>query len=127
MDPARIAYYGLSLGATFAPIMTSIESRFAASVAVAGGLYRYPDSWPPEAIPLNFLPRVTAPTLMVNGNKDFGLPIETNVQVMFDLIGLPDDRKRLVVLEGGHVPEAPNEVVRAVLDWLDQWLGEVDG
>lgn len=125
IDGERIAYYGLSLGAHVGPIMTAVEPRFATSILVAGGLYRYPEGWPPEAQPLNFLPRVEMPTLMVNGNKDFGLPIETNVQAMFDRLGVDSDRKRLVVLEGGHVPESPNDVIRAVLDWLDRWLGEV--
>ena len=31
----------------------------------------------------------------------------------------------LALLEGGHVPASPNEVIREVLDWLDQYLGPV--
>ena len=45
---------------------------------------------------------------------------------MFDMLGTPDEHKRLVLLDGGHVPASPNEVIRAVLDWLDLYLGPVD-
>ena len=93
---------------------------------VAGGLYRLPDDWPPAAVPQNFAPRSTVPTLMVNGKADFGAPVETNIQPMFDMLGTPDEHKRLALLEGGHVPASPNEVIREVLDWLDLYLGPVD-
>ena len=106
--------------------MTAIEPRFAASVLVAGGLDSYPDDWPPVAVPQNFAPRSTVPTMMINGRKDFGAPVETNIRPMFDMLGTPEEHKRLVLLDGGHVPGSPNEVIRAVLDWLDLYLGPVD-
>ena len=126
IDSDRLAYYGMSWGAFEGPLMTAIEPRFSASVLLAGGLRRYPEDWPPGSIPQNFAPRSTVPTLMINGRNDFGTPIETNIQPMFDLLGTPAEQKRLVVLDGGHVPSSPNEVIRAVLDWLDLYLGPVD-
>jgi hypothetical protein len=42
------------------------------------------------------------------------------------MLGTPEKDKRLVLLEGGHVPASPNEVIREVLDWLDLYLGPVD-
>ena len=39
----------------------------------------------------------------------------------------PTEHKRLVLLDGGHVPASPNEVIREVLDWLDLYLGPVEG
>ena len=106
--------------------MTAIEPRFAASLLLAGGLRRYPDDWPPGAVPQNFAPRSTVPTIMINGRRDFGAPVETNIQPMFDMLGTPDEHKRLVLLDGGHVPASVNEVIREVLDWLDLYLGPVD-
>ena len=126
IDSDRLAFYGLSWGAYIGPLLTAIEPRFDASVLVAGGLYRYPDGWPPAAVPQNFAPRSTVPTLMVNGRADFGAPVETNIQPMFDLLGTPDEDKRLALLDGGHVPASPTEVIREVLDWLDRYLGPVD-
>ena len=42
------------------------------------------------------------------------------------MLGTPDEHKRLALLDGGHVPASPNEVIREVLDWLDLYLGSVD-
>jgi hypothetical protein len=126
LDGERIAYYGMSWGATLGPIMTAIEPRFDASILLAGGVYNYPEDWPAEALPQNFAPRSTVPTMMVNGRADFGTPVETNIQPMFDMLGTPAEDKRLVLLDGGHVPAEPNEVIREVLDWLDRYLGPVE-
>ncbi len=127
VDRDKLAYYGVSWGAKLGPVMTAMEPRFAASILLAGGLDRFPDDWPPGAVPQNFAPRSTVPTLMINGRKDFGAPVETNIRPLFDLLGTPAERKSLVLLDGGHVPAAPNEVIRAVLDWFDLYLGPVSG
>ena len=126
IDSDRLAFYGLSWGGYIGPLLTAIEPRFDVSVLLAGGLYRLPDDWPPAAVPQNFAPRSTVPTLMVNGKADFGAPVETNIQPMFDMLGTPAEHKRLALLDGGHVPASPNEVIREVLDWLDRYLGPVD-
>jgi serine/threonine protein kinase/formylglycine-generating enzyme required for sulfatase activity len=126
IDSENLVFYGLSWGASLGPLLTAVETRFAASMLVAGGLHRYPDDWPPIAVPQNFAPRSTVPTLMINGEADFGAPVETNIQPMFDMLGTPAEHKRLVLLDGGHVPAAANEVIREVLDWLDLYLGPVD-
>jgi serine/threonine protein kinase len=126
IDSDRLAFYGMSWGAYIGPLLTAIESRFATSMLVAGGLYHLPDDWPPVAVPQNFAPRSTVPTLMINGRKDFNAPVETNIRPLFDMLGTPADHKRLVLLDGGHVPGSVNEVIREVLDWLDLYLGRVD-
>ncbi len=125
IDSGKLAYYGLSWGGNLGPLMTAIEPRFAASVLVSGGLYRFPEDWPPGAVPQNFAPRSTVPTIMINGRNDFNAPVETNIQPMFDMLGTPEPHKRLVLLDGGHVPASVNEVIRGVLDWLDRYLGPV--
>jgi hypothetical protein len=125
IDGDKIAFYGLSWGANAGPMLTAIEPRIAASVLVSGGLYRYPDDWPPAALPQNYLPRSTAPTLMINGKADFGAPLETNIQPFFDMLGTPAADKRLVLLDGGHVPTEPNQVIRHTLDWFDLYLGPI--
>ncbi len=126
IDNDRLAFYGLSWGGYYGPLLTAIEPRFAASILVAAGLYRVPDDWPPADVPQNFAPRSTVPTLMINGRKDFRAPVETNIQPLFDMLATPAEDKRLVLLDGGHVPSSTNEVIREVLDWLDLYLGPVD-
>ena len=126
IDSDRLAYYGLSWGAYDGPLLTAIEPRFKASVLLAGGLYTPTPDTPPETVAQSFAPRSTVPTLMINGRKDFRAPVETNIQPLFDMLGTPAEHKRLVLLDGGHVPASPNEVIRQVLDWLDLYLGPVD-
>ncbi|MCZ6746691.1 MAG: hypothetical protein O7C74_05690 [Acidobacteria bacterium] len=62
-----------------------------------------------------FAPRSTLPVLMINGRNDFLLPLETSVRPSFALQGAPDEHKRLVILDGGHVP-SNHDVIREVLD-----------
>ncbi|MHC4429983.1 MAG: SUMF1/EgtB/PvdO family nonheme iron enzyme, partial [Planctomycetota bacterium] len=125
IDMERLAYYGLSLGAEFGPIFTALDDRFSASVLLSGHLHAHQMENPPEAIPLHFAPRSTVPVLMINGDNDFITPVETSAKPMLRFQGAPDADKRLVLLEGGHVPPM-NEVVRVTLDWLDRYLGPVE-
>ena len=75
---------------------------------------------PPDGLPLaqvldigmaprNFAPCSTLPTLMINGKNDFNAPVETNIRPMFEMLGTPDASKRLVLLDGGHVPNSVND------------------
>jgi serine/threonine protein kinase len=124
LDPDRMAYLGLSMGAAVGPIMTAMEPRFRASVLIGGGLYAW--ERPPESEAFNFLPRVKVPTLMINGRHDFFFPLETSQLPMFRLLGTPSADKRHRVFESGHVPTERQEVFKEVLDWFDRYLGPVN-
>jgi len=53
--------------------------------------------------------------------------IDTDRLAYFGLSrGAAEEHKRLVVLDGGHVPESANEFIREVLGWLDEYLGPVE-
>ncbi len=123
IDAQRLAYFGLSMGAGIGPIITAVEPRFKASILLGGGLY----SWqrPPESEAFHFLPRVSVPTLMVNGRHDFLFPRETAQDPMYELLGTPAADKRHRVFESGHVPTERPEVMKEALDWLDRYLGPV--
>ena len=88
----------------------------------AGGL-DFPQR-PPEVEAINFAPRVKMPTLMVNGRSDFRFPYESSQIPLFQLLGTPPDQKRHTVLQSGHIPPR-TEMIRAILDWLDKYLGPV--
>jgi pimeloyl-ACP methyl ester carboxylesterase len=77
-----------------------------------------------EVNAVNFAPRSTVPTLMVNGRSDMLFPLETSQVPMFRLLGTPDRDKRHLVIEAGHVA-FNQDVVREVLSWLDRYLGPV--
>ncbi|HYN07316.1 MAG TPA: protein kinase [Vicinamibacterales bacterium] len=121
-----IAFMGVSWGASIAPRLLSLETRFKTAVLLDGGLTQSFDV-PPALDSVNYLPRVTLPTLMVNGSGDFIYPVEAGQKPFFDLLGTPRDQKRHVVLVGGHfvVGQQRSQVVKTVLDWLDQRLGPV--
>jgi len=125
IDMSRIAYYGLSLGATYGPIYTAVDSRFTAAVYVAGGLYGLSITRPPEVLPVNFLTRNTTPALMINGRYDFELKLETAVEPMLHSLAAPEADKRLAVFDTDHLPKL-NDIVRETLDWLDRYLGPVE-
>jgi eukaryotic-like serine/threonine-protein kinase len=120
LDHRRIAFYGLSLGATLGPLLMAVEDRIEVGVLVSGGLR--PMEIMPEADPMNFAPHLRKPVLMVNGRHDFIFPYETNQLPLFELLGAPANAKRHVLVDSGHVP--PNDLLtKEVLDWLDRYLG----
>lgn len=122
-DRDRIGYFGNSFGASTAFPPAALEERFKAMVLLSGGLtYR---DLAPEADVLNFLPRLTTPVLMLNGEYDSLFPVETLQLPMFDLLGTaPEDKKHLTVpAEHGRLPRGFR--IRESVAWLDRYLGPV--
>ena len=122
MDTSRLAYFGYSWGANQAPINLVAEPRFKAAVLYVAGLTM--ERSRPEIDPVNYLPRVKQPVLMLNGRYDFFFPVETAQRPFFGMLGTPADRKKWIVYEGGHdVPRT--ELITETLRWLDTYLGPV--
>ena len=65
--------------------------------------------------------------LMLNGRYDSGYPVELLQKPLFRLLGTPDKDKRHVLVDSGHNIVRSLERVRETLDWLDKYLGPVDG
>jgi pimeloyl-ACP methyl ester carboxylesterase len=121
IDPARLAFYGVSGGADAGVILSAIEPRIKTTILQGTGLGEVRI---PETNVLNYAPRVGIPTLMFNGRYDFETPFETAQRPLFALLGAPPEHKRHVVFETGHA--LPIEgVAREVLPWLDRYLGAV--
>ncbi len=123
LNPDKIGFYGLSLGATAGAVMTAVEKRFKASVLLSGGIPGRES--PPEVNLVNFASRITVPTLMLNGKQDFLFRYEEQQVPMFRLLGVPDSLKRHALWEGGHAPPRLF-MIRETLDWFDRYLGPVD-
>jgi eukaryotic-like serine/threonine-protein kinase len=122
IDTTRLAYYGISWGGYLGGLLPAVEPRFKASVLFVAGLEM--ERGRPEVDPINFLPRIRIPTIMLNAKYDQLFPTETSQRPFFQLLGSPPDRKRYVVYEGGHIlPRA--QLIRESLDWLDKYLGPV--
>jgi serine/threonine protein kinase/dienelactone hydrolase len=123
IDRDRLAYYGNSAGANIAPMVLANDRRIKAAVLLAGGLTLATQL--PEVDQINFVPRVTTPTLMLNGRYDFLQPVETSQRPMFELLATPAADKRHVIFETGHVVVTIQPMIKEVLDWLDKYLGPV--
>jgi eukaryotic-like serine/threonine-protein kinase len=128
LDPARIAYQGLSWGAYAAPVHLALEKRFRAAILVGGGFYwetYVPELGSPEWDPVHFASRVKVPLLMQNGRYDAFYPLETNARLLFRLFGTPDKDKHLIVYPTGHSVWLLNEHWRDTFGFLDRYLGPV--
>jgi len=123
IDIRRVAFGGVSGGAAAAPFLVALESRIKTAILVSGGT-RWKKA--PEVDSWNYAPRVTTPTLMINGRSDFLCPLETSQLPLFRALGTPAKDKKHVLFEGGHAtPVAQPDLIKAYLDWLDQYLGPV--
>jgi eukaryotic-like serine/threonine-protein kinase len=120
-DTHKIAYYGYSMGAARSIAVIAVEPRLKTAMLLSGGLYG--DNFLlPEVDPVNFLPRVKIPVLLMDGQYDFTFPLETSQRPFVALLGTPAEHKRHVVFENaGHVPPRV-DVIREVLGWLDRYL-----
>ncbi len=122
IDTDCLAYFGVSWGSATGAIMCAVENRFKASILDVGGLAFEPAL--PEVDQINFVPRITIPVLMLNGEYDHFFPLETSMRPMFQLLGTPPEHKRSFVYESGHgVPRI--DLVNESLEWLDRYLGPV--
>jgi dienelactone hydrolase len=122
IQPGKVAFFGYSAGGTWGTILPAIEQRVKVSVLVAAGFTQ--SRALPEADPINFAPRNTVPTLVLNGRYDFARPLETSQLPMFHLLGAPPDQKRHVLFETSHTLK-PEQIAGEVYVWLDRYLGQV--
>ncbi|HEX6053115.1 MAG TPA: SUMF1/EgtB/PvdO family nonheme iron enzyme [Gemmatimonadaceae bacterium] len=121
VDMTRLAYVGFSKGSGSWLAFAAVEPRFRAVVFVGGGLDEKYVPALPEANSINFAPRISAPTLLLNGRYDEENPWGARALPLWRLLSEP---KQLILVEGGHLP--PAEVrVPAINRWLDETLGPV--
>jgi dienelactone hydrolase len=113
----RLGYFGISWGASTAPMMIAVEPRIKAAVLVVGGMIPTPTQ--PEVDPLNFLTRVTVPTRMVNLSADYVFPLETSAKPFYKLLGgVPKDM--IVLVGAGHFTPR-KRIFSETLDWFDRF------
>ncbi|PYQ16638.1 MAG: hypothetical protein DMF80_04335, partial [Acidobacteria bacterium] len=123
IDSTKLAYLGDSHGAQLAPVFLAVDGRFKAAILTRGGFQLRRDL--PEVDRLNFAPRMSTPTLMLNGRYDDYFPLASSQLPLFRLLGTADRDKKHVVFEAGHGNFPRTEEVRESLDWLDKYLGPV--
>ncbi len=120
VDTTRFAYFGYSWGGYMGGIIPAIEPRIKTAVLYVAGLTM--ERGRPEVEPINYLPRVRLPVIMLNGKYDFFFPTETAQRPFFERLGTPAADKKWVVYEGGHDVPRP-QLIGEALAWLDKYLG----
>jgi cephalosporin-C deacetylase-like acetyl esterase len=125
IDRGKIAFFGHSFGAGVGIVLLALEKRIKASILYVGGYFlNKMGEEAPEVDYINFAPRVTIPTLMLNGRYDYLLPLETSQMLLYKHLGTPEEHKDHKIYESGHsIPR--NELIKETLDWLDRYLGRV--
>ena len=122
IDMENLAYYGMSWGGAVGPLICAVEKRIKTNILISGGIWHPTDR--DEIIPLHYIPRVTQPTLMVNGEYDSVYSLEKQVKPMFEMLNLPLGEKKLVLFDSDHIPPR-NEMIKEVVGWLDEQMGPV--
>jgi hypothetical protein len=127
IDATKVAYAGISLGASNAARdVLAVDDRFKAALLWMGGFDKVSDM---EYMidQLDCAKRVTTPILMVNGRYDLSFDLDTEQIPMFKIFGTPAEHKRHVVYDVGHSLQFPRaEFIRENLAWLDKYLGPVE-
>ena len=126
IDKNKIAYLGVSMGSAEGVIYTTIaQSRLKTAIFLDGGYFL--DKPPAGGDQADFAPRLKIPVLMVNGRDDYVFSLEKSQNPLFRMLGTPESEKRHVVLDTPHdVTEQRRQLVNAVLEWLDKYLGRVE-
>jgi dienelactone hydrolase len=121
IDVDKLAYTSFSWGTHLAAIFFSMEKRIKTGILASGGFY--PVKPEPMIDQVSFIGRVTQPILMLNGKYDYLVP-EVLPRAFFEMLGTPEEHKRLVFYPSDHsIPRAAR--IRDTLAWLDKYLGPV--
>jgi len=125
IDSSKFAYLGVSMGSAFGLIYTTLlRDRLKTAVFLDGGYFLDPP--PPGGDQADFAPRMKKPVLMVNGRYDYVFSLQLSQNPMFAMLGTAKKDKEHIVLETPHdVTEQRPQLVKAVLGWLDRYLGPV--
>ena len=118
IDGKKIAYLGMSWGASMGAIIPAVEDRFKASVLIAGGLSGLGR---PESCDVNYVNHVRTPTLMLNGKYDVFCPPETSSKPMFDLLGTSPENKRQSSMRPTTSRQGLNILKKPWPGWTSTW------
>jgi dienelactone hydrolase len=115
IDKSRIGVVGYSMGGTQTFLLTGVEPRLKAAVAIAAPADK--SKWSPIA-PQNFLPGIgDRPFLTIIGRSDELCPLEHALKLQ-TMIG--SKTKDQVLFDAGH--KLPPEYVLHAVDWIKKYL-----
>ena len=125
IDSSRLAYLGVSMGSAKGVVLsTLLQPRLKTAIFLDGGYFLFPPL--PGSDQADFAPRLKIPVLMVNGRYDYSFSLRESQNPLFAALGSPAADKEHLVLDTPHdVTERRPQLVKAVLDWLNHYLGRV--
>lgn len=125
-DADKLGYLGFSWGARLGNIALAVDDRLKVGILLSGGLNAQAPR--PEVSETHYATRVRVPVLMLGGSRDVVFPLETSQNLMFSLLGTPDEHKKHVVFDAGHAVLARyrGRAFKEMLDWLDRYLGPIE-
>lgn len=124
VDADRIGFVGLSFGSTLSPFLLHFQPRVKSALLWSGGTVNADNQTQAEVMK-TVMQRTTVPTLMINGQHDYVIPLEQQRQ-LFNNLGTPEEYKKHVVYDRGHLGWPLGEFVKENLNWLDKYLGPVE-
>jgi len=122
IDTEKLAYFGFSWGGILGSMIPAVEERIKIAIIDAGGLEPFEQKAKPEVDPINYISRVTIPTLMLHGRFDANVPYDYCAKPMFDLLGTPSTDKNLITYETDHIIPR-KDFIKESLAWLDRYFG----
>ncbi|MFC2158427.1 SUMF1/EgtB/PvdO family nonheme iron enzyme [Acidobacteriota bacterium] len=121
IDHDKLAYYGFSWGGLLGGIIPAVEDRIKVNILNMAGFVG--NTVQPEIDPVNYLSRITKPTLLLSGRYDFNaFPLKTHAEPFFDMLGTSEDHKFHAIFDSDHfIPT--NGLIREVSNFLDKYFG----
>jgi eukaryotic-like serine/threonine-protein kinase len=123
LDASRVAYVALSVDGGLKLGLPAIDPRYRSVVLVGAALYQSDTQLLPEINPVNLVPHIRAPKLVIQGRYDEDSRLKTQAEPLHKLLREP---KRILLYDGGHIPGL-ELFVPAVNGWLDETMGPVKG
>jgi serine/threonine protein kinase/formylglycine-generating enzyme required for sulfatase activity len=121
LDAGRVAYLGVSVDDSRKLLLPAVETRYRSVALIAAGLTRDSTQVLPEINPINLVPQIRAPKLILHGRYDENTPLKSQSEPLQKLLRGP---KRIILFDGGHMPP-PEIFVPPINAWLDETLGPV--
>jgi hypothetical protein len=121
LDASRVAYVASSVDGGLKLGLPAIDQRYRSVILSGAALFQADTRVLPDINPINLVPYIRAPKLLLQGRYDEDSRLKTQAEPLYKLLREP---KRILLYDGGHAP-TPEFYVPAVNAWLDETMGPV--